>query len=203
MLTRLLILPITLTFLLAYCVDKTIIDKSHQPKTIEPKSQLEQNSNTEPNKTNTNKIILSNGTKRFTLNDTIEEIESKSGVRLDLRQSTDDCYTDSSDSDLQLLFLRDTLISIDFFDSSYQTSKGFKVDDKISKLLNAHPEASYHESTSNMGDESYYVTTKSYSTQPDKQGNALTFHVSDNVPDTISIITVTNYLEDHSPCNAY
>ncbi len=104
---------------------------------------------------------------------------------------------------MQLLFLRDTLASIDFFDSSYQTSKGFKVDDKISKLLRTHPEVEYHESTSNMGDESYYVTTKSYRTQPDDQGNSFSFHVSDSDIDTISIIMVTNYNDDHSFCNVY
>lgn len=62
---------------------------------MEPKSQLERNSSIEPNRTNAskNKIISSNGTERFTLNNNIKEIESKSGMRLNLDKSTDECYT--------------------------------------------------------------------------------------------------------------
>lgn len=200
MIKKLLIIPMMLTLVLSSCIEEKNVNTSTLLDNLEVETQFDSN---ELPEINIDKLISSNGTKRFTLNNTIEEIESKSGIHLDLRQSTDECYTGGSSSDLQLLFLRDTLISVDFFDSSYQTSKGFKVDDEISKLLSIHPEVEYHESISNMGDESYYVTTKSYTTQPDKQGNAFTFHVSDSDPNTIRIITVTNYTDDHSPCNAY
>lgn len=200
--TILLIFSIVFTLSLTSCSEKTIIDHS---KTMELKSQLEQNSNIEPNRSiaTENKLISANGTENFTLNNTVQEIESKSGIRLNLSEATDECYTEDSNSDFQLLFLKDVLISISFFDSSYQTSKGFKVNDKISKLLRTHPEVEYHESTNNMGDESYYITTKYYTTQPNDQGNAFTFYVSGSDPDTISVIEVTNYSDDHSPCNAY
>lgn len=205
MLIRLLILPILLTLFLASCAEKINNNDSGDLKATEVQSNFKKSSDVEPIRTNTvsDKIITASGTKNFTLLDTIEDIESKLGTPLKLKQSTDECYIDSSSSNLQLLLLRDILISINFFDSSYQTDKGFRVNDKISKLLSTYPEVEYHESTSNMGDESYYVTTKSYTTQPDEQDNALIFHVSDSDPDTISIITATNYLADHSSCDVY
>ncbi|MDN3454667.1 MULTISPECIES: hypothetical protein [unclassified Psychrobacter] len=158
-----------------------------------------------------NKIITANGTENFTLHTTIEEIESKSGMSLNLKHTINECSMDSSNSDFQLLFLRDTLISVEFFDSSYQTSKGFKVNDNISKLLSTHPEVEYHEYTSNMGDESYYMTNRYYTTRPNAQGNTLTFNVSDRYPDaitdtdpyTITSISVSNNLDDSSICSVY
>lgn len=200
MIGKLLILPIMLILIFSSCIEEKNINTPTLLDNLEVETQFVSK---EQSENNIDKIISSNGTKRFTLNNTIEEMESKSNIHLDLRQSTDECYTDGSDSDLQLIFLKDKLISIDFFSSNYQTDKGFKVGDKISKLMRTHPEVEYHESTSNMGDESYYVTTKSYTTQSDSEGNAFTFHVSDSDPNTISIITVTNYIDDHSPCNAY
>ncbi|MBF0658424.1 hypothetical protein IPZ60_06700 [Psychrobacter sp. NG25] len=158
-----------------------------------------------------NKIISANGTENLTLHTTIEEIESKSGMSLNLKHTINECSMDSSNSDFQLLFLRDTLISVEFFDSSYQTSKGFKVNDNISKLLSTHPEVEYHEYTSNMGDESYYMTNRYYTTRPNAQGNTLTFNVSDRYPDTITdmdpdtitSISVSNNLDDSSICSVY
>ncbi|MGP9493524.1 hypothetical protein [Psychrobacter sp. AOP7-B1-24] len=158
-----------------------------------------------------NKIITANGTENFTLHNTIEEIESKLGMSLNLEHTINECSMDSSNSEFQLLFLRDTLISVEFFDSSYQTSKGFKVNDNISKLLSTHPEVEYHEYTSNMGDESYYMTNRYYTTRPNAQGNTLTFNVSDRYPDTItdtdpntiSSISVSNNLDDSSICSVY
>lgn len=158
-----------------------------------------------------NKIITANGTENFTLHNTIEEIESKLGMSLNLEHTINECSMDSSNSEFQLLFLRDTLISVEFFDSSYQTSEGFKVNDNISKLLNTHPEVEYHEYTSNMGDESYYMTNRYYTPRPNAQGNTLTFNVSDRYPDTITdtdpdtitSISVSNNLDDHSICSVY
>ena len=157
------------------------------------------------------KIITANGTENITLHNTIEEIESKLGMSLNLEHTINECSMDSSNSEFQLLFLRDTLISVEFFDSSYQTSKGFKVNDNISKLLSTHPEVEYHEYTSNMGDESYYMTNRYYTTRPNAQGNRLTFNVSDRYPDTIrdtdpdtiSSISVSNNLDDSSICSVY
>ncbi len=205
MLIRLSMLPIFLTLLLASCAEKINNNYSGDLKATEVQSNFKKSSDVKTIRTNTvsDKIITASGTKNFTLLDTIEGIESKLGTHLKLKRSTDECYTNGSNSDLQLICLKDKLISIDFFSSNYQTDKGFKVGDKVSKLMLTHPEVEYHESTSNMGDESYYVTTKSYTTQSDNQGNAFTFHVSDSDPNTISIVTVTNYIDDHSPCNAY
>lgn len=203
MITRLLVLPIILTFVLASCIEKKDIDKPDIINTRDTETRFKSDNTKKIIELNKSKIISANGTENFTLNNTVQEIESKSGIRLNLSEATDECYTEDSNSGFQLLFLKDVLISISFFDSSYQTSKGFKVDDKVSKLLRTHPEVEYHESTNNMGDESYYITTKYYTTQPNDQGNAFTFYVSDSDPDTISVIEVTNYLDDHSPCNAY
>ncbi|MGP9513792.1 hypothetical protein ACT3RN_14555, partial [Psychrobacter sp. AOP5-GZ1-6] len=188
MLIRLLILPILLTLFLASCAEKINNNDSGDLKATEVQSNFKKSSDVEPIRTNTvsDKIITASGTKNFTLLDTIEDIESKLGMSLNLEHTINECSMDSSNSEFQLLFLRDTLISVEFFDSSYQTSKGFKVNDNISKLLSTHPEVEYHEYTSNMGDESYYMTNRYYTTRPNAQGNTLTFNVSDRYPDTIT-----------------
>lgn len=198
-------LLVMLFLMLTSCTEQPEMNTSNISNVTHSEAQFDLNTveKTTKKKVNKAKIISVIGTEKFTLNNTVEKIESTSGVHLKLNEVTGECYTESSNSDFQLLFLRDTLISISFFDSSYQTSKGFKVGGKISKLLSIYPDVEYHESTNNMGDESYYITTKYYTTQPNDQGNAFTFHVSDSDPDTISIIETTNYLDDHSPCDAY
>lgn len=203
MIIRPLVLPIILTFVLVSCVEKKDGDNSDIINTRNISTQFESNTFKSSTNLSTAGIISTDGIGNFILSNTVQEIESRSGTHLKLNQVTDECYTESSNSEFQLLFLRDTLISISFFDSSYQTTKGFKVDDKIPKLLSIYPEVKYHELTSNMGDESYYITTKYYTTQPNDQGNAFTFYVSDSNPNTISIIEVTNYSGDHSACDAY
>lgn len=205
------LLSIVLILVLTSCVERTAIDSLDPPKTMKSQSHIRPDRNAKPIKIDNDKIISANGTENFTLHNTIEEIESKSGMSLNLEHTINECSMDSSNSEFQLLFLRDTLISVEFFDSSYQTSKGFKVNDNISKLLSTHPEVEYHEYTSNMGDESYYMTNRYYTTRPNAQGNTLTFNVSDRYPDTItdtdpntiSSISVSNNLDDSSICSVY
>ena len=121
MLTRLLILPITLTFLFSYCVEKININDSGDLKTTKVQSDFKKNSDLEPTKIDIDrdKIITASGTKHFTLLDTIEGIESKLCTPLKLKQSTDECYTDSSNSNLLMYAERtvDINLIIDF--SSY------------------------------------------------------------------------------------